>query len=238
MKIVKVNNHTLINADCLDAMEYLISIGTKVDAIITDPPYNIARDNNFDSMGRRGIDFGEWDKGFDITGWLKYIPKLLKEDGSVVIFNDWKNLGTIARALEQLDFDIKDMIRFVKTNPMPRNRDRRYITDYEVALWAVPKNAKWVFNRINPNYERPEFIDNIEREQVHPTQKPVSLMQHLIRIHSNEAHTILDPFMGSGTTGVACQKDDRNFIGIEIDPNYFEIARVRVKTESQQTNLF
>ena len=125
---------TLYLGDCLDVMDKLIDRGVVVDAIITDPPYNIAKDNNFHTMGRQGIDFGEWDKGFDLLSWIDKGIKLLSKNGSMIIFNDWKNLGNIARYAESKGFVIKDMIRWEKTNPMPRNRDRRYITDFECAV--------------------------------------------------------------------------------------------------------
>ena len=80
----------LFNGDAIEYMEKMIDKGIKVDAIITDPPYNIAKDNNFHTMRRQGIDFREWDKGFDLFSWIDYGVKLLTKDGSMVIFNDWK----------------------------------------------------------------------------------------------------------------------------------------------------
>ena len=222
----------LIHGDCLEVMDKLIEQGTKVDLILTDPPYNIAKKNNFESMGRKGIDFGEWDKGFDQFEWLKRIPKILSKNGSVVIFNDWKNVGEIAKYCEKLGLVIKDMLRWEKTNPMPRNRDRRYITDFEVAIWLTNKNAKWTFNRQDEKYQRPKFINSLVsgREKTeHTTQKPIKLMQDLIVIHSNEDDLVLDCFLGSGTTGVACKNTNRKFIGVELDKEYFEMAKKRVE---------
>ena len=215
----------LYNGDCLEVMKE-IPTGS-VDAIITDPPYNIAQDNNFKTMGRAGIDFGEWDKGFDLFSYIDEVFRLLKKGGSFVVFNDWKNLGDISKYAESLGFITKDMIRLEKSNPMPRNRDRRYITDYECAVWFVKPKAKWVFNRQSDTYERPKFVSSIEKG-LHPTQKPVALMEWLIKIHSNKGDTILDPFMGSGTTGLACKNLGRKFIGIEQDEKYFKIAQERI----------
>ncbi|MGO5272663.1 DNA methyltransferase, partial [Collinsella sp. LCP21S3_C3] len=131
-----------------DSLEFINTLeDNSIDAIITDPPYNISRDNNFQSMGRGGIDFGEWDKEFDLSSWIELATPKLKKGGNILIFNAWKNLGEIAATLESLGFEVKDMIRWEKSNPMPRNRDRRFIVDYEVAVWAVKKGAKWTFNR-------------------------------------------------------------------------------------------
>ena len=107
--------------DCLELMKEIPN--RSVELILTDPPYNIARENNFHTMGRSGIDFGEWDKGFNQFSWLNEIPRILSKDGSVIIFNDWKNVGEIARYCESLGLVIKDLLRWQKTNPMPRNRD-------------------------------------------------------------------------------------------------------------------
>lgn len=217
----------LYNGDCLEIMDKLIEQGIKVDAIITDPPYNIARKNNFKTMGRNGIDFGDWDKNFDLFSYIDKVYKLLKKNGSFIVFNDWKNLGDIAKYAESLGFETKDMIRLEKSNPMPRNRDRRYVTDFECAIWFVMPKSNWTFNRQNENYERPKFVGSIEKG-LHPTQKNVKLMEWLIKIHSNEKDIVLDPFMGSGTTGVACKNTNRNFIGIELDDKYFNIAKERI----------
>ena len=224
--------YKIYNGDCLEIMDTLIEEGIKVDCILTDPPYMIARKNNFHTMGRKGIDFGEWDKDVDLFSWLDRIPKLLSKNGSVVIFNDWKNLGDIARYCESLGLEIKDLLRWEKTNPMPRNRDRRYITDYECAIWLVNKKSKWVFNRLDEKYQRPKFeypVVSGNEKTIHATQKPVKLMEEIIRVHTKEDNTILDCFMGSGSTGVACMNANRKFIGIELDENYFNIAKQRIE---------
>lgn len=230
-------NVRLFNGDCLEVMDKLIAEGIKVDAVITDPPYNIAKDNNFHTMGRSGIDFGEWDKGFDLFSYINKVYKILDKNGSFVVFNDWKNLGDISRYAESLGFVTKDMIRLEKTNPMPRNRDRRYITDFECAIWFTMPKAKWVFNRQSDTYERPKYVGSIEKG-LHPTQKNLGLMEWLLKIHSNENDLILDPFMGSGTTAIASINTNRKFIGIELDENYFKIAHERIhKALSEKENI-
>jgi len=231
----------LINGDCMLGMDKLITRGVRVNAIITDPPYNISKKNNFKTMGRSGVDFGEWDKNFDLLSWIDKGVQLLDKNGSMFIFNDWKNLGNIARYAENKGMVIKDMFRWKKTNPMPRNRDRRYVTDYETAVWLVKKGAKWTFNRQSDGYERPEFVCGLvqgKEKTEHTTQKPLKLMDNIIKIHTNKGDVVLDPFMGSGSTLVSCKNLNRNGIGIEIDKkknkgknknqSYFDISVERV----------
>lgn len=213
--------------DCLEVMK---SIPDKsIDLVLTDPPYNISKENQFHTMGRSGIDFGEWDKNADLFSYIDEVSRVLNKNGAFVVFNAWRNLGDISRYAETKGFETKDMIRLEKSNPMPRNRDRRYITDYECAIWLVKSGAKWTFNRQDSKYERPKFVGSIE-SGLHPTQKNLKLMEWLIKIHSNELYTVLDCFMGSGTTGLACKNLNRNFIGIEKDEKYFEIAKQRIES--------
>lgn len=222
---------TLNNKESLQFMKEIKH--NSIDAIITDPPYNISRDNNFTTMERAGIDFGEWDKDFNLTAWIKVAEPLLKKGGNIVIFNSWKNMTTINKTLEDNGFEVKDLIRWKKTNAMPRNRDRRFITDYEFAVWAVKKGGKWTFNRLSDTYEIPEIVCGItpKSEKVqkgHPTQKPIYVMKWLLERLTNEGDIVLDPFMGSGSTGVACKELNRHFIGIELNEQYYNMACQRI----------
>ena len=218
----------LQQGNCLKLMEDIPD--KSIDLLLADPPYNISKDNNFKTMGRSGLQFGDWDHGFDQVKWLTGIRRIMRYGSSIIIFNDWRNLGVLDKKLESEGFIGKDIFRWIKSNPMPRNRNRRYITDFEFALIATSKKGKWVFNRLNSTYERPEFTCPIVsgNKRFHPTQKPVSLMEYLILRHSNVNQTVLDPFMGSGSTGVACVNTNRNFIGMELDPKYFKIAKERI----------
>lgn len=228
-KDVKTENYHLMFGDCLERMKEIPD--GSVDLVLTDPPYNIARKNNFHTMGRTGIDFGDWDKGFDLFSYIDELPRICSKDANVVIFNDWKNVGEIARYAESKGFVIKDMLRWEKSNPMPRNRDRRFVVDYEVAVWLTMPKGKWVFNRQSETYDRPCFKGSLtpsSEKTEHTTQKPVWLMEKILKTLSNEGDVVLDMFIGSGTTGVACFNTNRNFIGIEMDEKYFDIAKERI----------
>lgn len=229
------NKYSLIQGDTYDVINFLKDKKIKVDAIITDPPYNISKDNNFSTMKnakRQGVDFGEWDKDFNLFDWIKLYSSLVKDDGSFIIFCSYRYISYIIDELEKNDFVVKDIIEWKKSNPMPRNINRRYVQDTEFAIWSVKKNAKWTFNKPDDvSYLRSTFTTPLVsgKEKVgHPTQKSLELMRQIIKIHTNEDDLILDCFMGSGTTGVACLLENRKFIGIEKDAEYFNMASNRI----------
>ena len=222
----------LLKGDCLELMKGIPD--ESIDAVITDPPYNISRENNFSTMSsanRKGIDFGEWDKGFDQVSYLNEVFRILKMGGTAVIFNSRENVALLNQYADEHNLLFKDIIYWVKSNPMPRNRDRRYVTSVENAVTIVKNGEKWTFNRQRSNYENGLFKYPIvsPKERIHPTQKPVQLMEDLVRIHSNESDVILDPFLGSGSTGVACINTKRNFIGMEVNEEYFNKAKNRIE---------
>jgi site-specific DNA-methyltransferase (adenine-specific) len=130
---------TIKQENCIEFIKELKNKGSSeiFDAIITDPPYNISKENNFKTIGRSGIDFGPWDYGFDQSTWIREVTPLVKKGGSIIIFNDYKNFGEITSVLEECGFEVKDLLRWIKNNPMPRNTTRRYVTDYEYAIWAT-----------------------------------------------------------------------------------------------------
>ena len=135
------------NCDYKDIVKELIEKKIKVDLILTDPPYCVSRDYQlgFSNMGRSGMNYGEWDYGFDQKEWIKVCSPLVREGGSFIIFNDWKNLSYLVEELEMNGFIIKDLIRWEKSNPMPRNVNSRYVMDVELAIWAVKGKRKWIF---------------------------------------------------------------------------------------------
>lgn len=231
------SNIKIYNKDAYEIIDELLKSNCIVNHIITDPPYNISKDNNFNTLKkpRKGIDFGEWDNGnFDLFSWIPKYSKILNKDGSMIVFCSYRYISYIISVMEKSsDLLVKDILVWQKSNPMPRNINRRYVQDMEFAIWAVKKKSKWIFNKPeNESYVRGLFttplVSGKERTS-HPTQKSLKLMKRIISIHSNEGEIILDPFMGSGTTGVAAKTLNRKFIGIELDENYFNIAKHRIE---------
>lgn len=228
------DNFTIYLADSFFHIKELKKEKLIVNHIITDPPYNISKENNFSTLNspRKGVFFGKWDKDFNLTSWIKDYVKILDKNGSIIIFCSYLYLSYIINELKLCNIDVKDIIIWKKKNPMPRNVDRRYVQDMEFAIWGVKKGAKWVFNKPNNKpYLRSIYktstVSGNERTK-HPTQKSLKLMEDLIKVHTNIGDVILDPFMGSGTTGVACIKNKRSFIGIENNEEYYQIALERI----------
>ena len=226
-----MNRITLWQGDCLELMKDVAD--ESVDLILTDIPFNISRANNFKTMkdrkGRNGIDFGEWDYGFNESCLTEFIPKI-KKGGSIVVFHAFEQFDLVRTALK--DMQLKDKLIWLKTNPMPRNRERRYIGNIEMFSWYVKDGAKWTFNRQNPTYDGSVLSYPSESgggfKRYHPCQKNAKMLEELILRHTNNGDVVFDPFMGSGSTGVACVNTDRKFIGIELDKQYFDIAEKRI----------
>lgn len=222
------NNIKLYLGDSKEVLKKLEA--NSIDTVITDPPYNISRKTNFHTMkGHRGtsMDYGEWDKKADILSWINQLPRILKQGGNIVIFNCWENLGEIAKIMRENNIEPKRCLVLNKSNPAPFNRDRLFVNDVEFAIWGV-YGKKWVFNR-EEKLEKCILNTTVQSKKFHPTMKDIKVIEKLVRILSNEGDTILDPFMGSGTTGMVCKKTGRKFIGIELEEEYIKIAMVRIK---------
>lgn len=232
----KNNSFQIFQQDCIEKLKIFHKNGLIVDHIITDPPYAISRENNFSTMNspRKGVDFGEWDKDFEPSEWLDFAYPILDKNGSIIVFCSYRFISLIINKIESLGGIVKDIMVWQKSNPMPRNINRRYVQDMEFIIWAVKsKKSKWIFNKDNNKsylrgfFQTPTLLGK-ERTS-HPTQKPLSLMQEIIKIHTNENDVILDPFMGTGTTGVAALNLHRQFIGCEKEYNWFVIAQKRLQ---------
>lgn len=220
---------------CGDCLTLMSDIPDKsVDLVVADPPYNISRPNNFHTMRnvRQGMDFGEWDKAFNVTGYISSFPRILKENANVVIFSCWENLKDIKDACEENNISIKRCLVLNKSNPAPFNRDRMFVNDAtDFALWGVysskKKPVKWTFNRKN-KFEKCCMSTTVQSSKFHPTMKDVKVIKHLVELLSNEGDVVLDPFLGSGTTALACIATNRHYIGFEKEEKYFDICCKRI----------
>lgn len=142
------------NCDYVDLVKRMKKQNIKVDLIFTDPPYCVSRDYQlgFSNMGRAGMNYGQWDYNFDQKKWISDVSDLVKDGGSIIIFNDWKNFSYVVEELEKNGFLLKDLIRWEKGNPMPRNVNSRYLSDCEFAIWSVGGKCDISYHDVNGSY--------------------------------------------------------------------------------------
>lgn len=216
------------NMDCVDGLSRLEG----VDLVVADPPYVISRESNFHTMQdrkrpRTGTMLAAWDLEFNNGPWIGRAAACLRPGGALVVFNAWTRATLVERACVGSGLEYKDTLVWQKTNPMPRNRDRRYAPDVEMIQWYV-KPGKWTFNRQHPSFESSVLRFASESgggfKRYHPTQKPVRLVEHLVRVHSREGDLVADPFMGSGTTAVAARNLGRRFVGFEVSREHYNVC--------------
>lgn len=228
---------TLKQGDCLELMKELPD--KSVDCIITDPPYAAHFEKGGGAFGQRQYfeDVGEGvgsNVDFDIKPFLNIlIPKLKK-------FNAYFWCSQ-KQLYDYLSFAINhkyhyEILIWNKTNPLP-TKNNKYLPDTEYCVF-IRESGVTFNNDQSYDFYRKVFITPVnKREYGHPTEKPLKIILPSIAISSNEGDTILDPFMGSGTTGVACVQLNRNFIGYEISPEYFKIAEKRINEAQAQKRL-
>lgn len=237
----------VFNMDCVEGLAELTKQGVYADLIIADPPYVISRNSNFHTMkdrihARTGTNFGKWDEEFDNAPWIEAAASSLRDGGSIIIFNDFKKFSSVIDIAIGFGLEYKDVLIWKKTNPMPRNRDRRYAPSIEGMIWFVKaKRTKWTFNRHDSAYESPIIEVASESggayKRYHPTQKPVKLIEKLILTHSNPGDLVVDPFMGSGSTAIAAINTGRHYSGFEIDAGYYDILSNRIAEHLQNRTL-
>ena len=206
--------------DCLKIMKTMLS--NSVDLVLTDIPYG---EVNRASGGLRNLDKDLADiVTFEISELVQELTRVCS--GSVYVFCGTEQVSYLRAEFVKQGLTTRLGI-WEKTNPSPMNGSRLWLSGLECCVFA--RKAKAVFNE---HCKSPVWRHATTRSKIHPTQKPVGLFERLIAASSNPNMTVFDPFMGSGTTGVACININRNFKGIEKDPKYFQLASERLKAAS------
>lgn len=245
--------YRLIFGDCLKEMKKLSD--NSVDMLLTDAPYGIANEIVI-SRGRNGMkfkgtdithNFGEWDKFDGIKDFLDFTfawsgecARILKAGGIFINFSDRDKINFQSHFLQQNNFKSKGYFAFIKSNPVPQARKVKFMNGWEMAgIWQKLGGELTFHYELGqqPDYYIGSICSGNERTE-HPTQKPLKMFKMLVNYWSNENDTILDPFMGSGTTGVAALQLGRKFVGIEKEKKWFEIAERRIKAEANQLKMF
>ena len=221
-----------------DSFERIKNIADhSVDLILTDPPYNLGcySTGNIKMSWRKDFnnDVAEWDTTvFNPADWLEEFQRILKPTGNIFAFTSYNLLGQWHQIFDPV-FDTFQFMVWHKTNPPPKLRRAGFLNSCELIICAWNKGHTWNFTRQRDMHNFIESPICMGRERlknpVHPTQKPLKVLSHLIRLASRPGDLIFDPFMGVGSTGVAALQLGRRFIGIEIDPLYFKAASKRIE---------
>lgn len=231
------------NGNCIEEMKKIEK--ESIDLIITDPPYNLAnfminrdtnlsqmRPNFFGASGWDNLDFDSWKKNMEL--FLEEAERVLKKGASMIIFMSILKVETLVNLSQKFNLYYKTTGIWHKTNPMPRNMNLHFVNSNECWIYFIKGKKTGIFN--NKKLEL-DFIEtsvtpkNEKKHGKHPTQKPLRLLEYFIELLSNEGDLILDPFLGSGSSAVAAHKKNRNFIGIELNSEYCEIAKKRLNDE-------
>jgi len=218
-----------------DAIEILKSIPSEsIDCVVTDPPYKIITggdSNGKNSIRPKGILKGNRELMRTVPEFSEWLPELfrvLKDGTQNYVMVNSSNLLKMANEIENAGFKIQNFLVWQKNNCTP---SQFYMKNCEYTIFFRKGKSKYI-NDIGGSKTVHSF-DNIIGNKVHPTEKPIELMEFYINNSTNENEVVLDPFMGSGTTGVACKKLNRMFIGIEMQEDYFNIATERVSEKKE-----
>jgi modification methylase len=253
----KISEDKLNKAYATDSISFMDSLPEKsVDMIFADPPYNLQFYGDLfrpDQTYVKGVS-EDWDK-FDSNQaydeftkkWMSAARRILKDDGTIWVIGSYHNIFRCGAILQDLGFWVLNDVIWLKTNPMPNFKGTRFTNAHETMIWASKSKAsKYTFNydsmkiinddsQMRSDWVLPicagaERVKNQAGKTAHPTQKPESLLYRIIMASTNPGDIILDPFFGTGTSGAVAKKLGRNFIGIDQEKAYVELATARIES--------
>ena len=244
----------ILIGDCIEKMRSLPD--RSVDLVFADPPYNLQLGGDLHRPDKSKVDAvdDDWDR-FDsfetydafTKAWLFEARRVLKDEGSLWVIGSYHNVFRVGATLQDLGYWILNDVVWRKTNPMPNFKGTRFANAHETLIWAAKSRGqkRYTFNydalkvanddlQMRSDWLLPlctgeERIKNAQGEKAHPTQKPEALLHRVLMASTRPGDIVLDPFFGVGTTGAVAKKLGRGFIGIERDPGYAELARLRIE---------
>jgi len=252
MKEIEKYLNKIILGDCIEILQELPP--KSVDLIFADPPYNLQLENELYRPNQTKVDgvFDEWDKFASMQEydkfteeWLKGCKRVLKDNGTIWIIGSYHNIYRVGAIMQNLGFWFLNDIVWIKTNPTPNFKGTRFNNAHETLIWAAKsKDSRYTFHykamksfnddlQMRSDWYIPICSGKervkINGQKVHSTQKPAELLLRVILSTSNVGDIILDPFMGSGTTGAVAKRLGRNFIGIEREEFYVKVATEKIE---------
>lgn len=243
----------ILEGDCLETLNSLPE--KSIDLIFADPPYNLQLQNELHRPNMSRVDAvdDDWDKFESMPAydeftrhWLTACKRVLKPTGTIWVIGSYHNIFRVGAVMQDLGFWILNDVIWVKTNPMPNFRGVRFANAHETLIWAsTGRDAKYSFNhhamkglndekQMRSDWWLLSLATGAERAKdengakAHSTQKPEALLYRVILSASHPGDVVLDPFFGSGTTGVVARRLHRNWIGLEREKKYIELARRRI----------
>ena len=242
----------VLRGDCLSLLATLPD--RSVDLVFADPPYFLQLKGTLLRPNHTAVDAVDdaWDRfdGFEAydrftRAWLAECRRVLKDDGTLWVIGSYHNIFRVGAALQDLGFWILNDVVWLKTNPMPNFRGRRFTNAHETLIWAArSEKSRHVFNHhamkaLNDDLQmRSDWLlplctggERLKRDgaKAHPTQKPEALLHRVILASTEVGAVVLDPFFGTGTTGAVAKKLGRAFIGIEREDVYADLAEARLR---------
>ena len=242
----------ILLGDCIAVMARLPE--ASVDLVFADPPYNLQLSGELRRPNHSRVDGVEeaWDR-FDsfaaydrfTRDWLAAARRVLKPDGGLWVIGSYHNIFRVGALLQDFGFWIQNDVIWLKTNPMPNFRGRRFTNAHETLIWCSrSQDSRPTFNyeamkslneelQMRSDWRLPvctgaERLKGADGHKAHPTQKPEALLHRVVLATTKPGDTVLDPFFGTGTTGAVAKRLGRRFIGIERDPDYVAMARERI----------
>lgn len=238
----------LIHGDCIEELKKMEA--ESVDLIFADPPYNLSGENSLTVRNGKPVvcDKGEWDKIDNIhefnLAWVSECKRVLKPQGTFWISGTLHNHPSVGMALKDAGYWIINDVIWFKPNATPLLSCNRFAPSTEL-IWIASKTKKYFFDyelakKMNGGKQmRNLWTISAKRHLTpHPAEKPEELLHRIISIGSKKDDLVLDPFMGSGTSGVMAKNLSRNFIGIENNKEYFQMATNRINNEGQNPRTF
>lgn len=244
--------NSILSGDCIDVMRSLPE--NSVDLIFADPPYNLQLRGDLHRPDNSKVDAVDdhWDQfsGFAAYDkftreWLAAARRILKPTGAIWVIGSYHNIFRVGAALQDAGFWILNDVIWRKSNPMPNFRGKRLTNAHETMIWASKsEGAKYTFNyealkslnegiQMRSDWVLPictghERLKDDKGDKAHPTQKPESLLHRILVGSTNPGDVVLDPFFGTGTTGAVAKMLGRDWIGIEREASYREVAEKRL----------
>lgn len=253
----ETNNGILYCGNCIDILQSFPS--ESIDLLLTDPPYKISMDGNKITRTYKHykwkrnsdiqLDYGEWDRQWTndkeyfswVEQWFAESVRILKEKSWIYIFFDKLKIGIFDLYLApKYNIKSRTIYVWVKSNPVISFRKVSWNSGTEF-IWVGSKGEGKLKNFLEQKYMANYFIypnASVYKKTKHPTEKPEKLLERLVLVNTNENEIILDPFFGSGTLGVVAERLGRRWIGIELNEEYCEMAKNRIKIEISEQRLF